>query len=104
MENLNQLLEYVDCHFEEMYNDLKEICSYRSVKGDEEGLDKTRDFLIKKMKSLDFNYHLYPIESGNAIIFGEKKGEKQNTVLFYNHYDVVEEGKKENWKTQTPLI
>ena len=26
MENLNQLLEYVDCHFEEMYNDLKEIC------------------------------------------------------------------------------
>lgn len=102
MRDLTNLFQYVDEHFEDMYHDLETICSYRSVKGDEEGLEKTREFLLKKMEQAKIPVKKVTVENGNAVIYGHVKGKAEDTVLCYNHYDVVEEGAWEKWKSHNP--
>ena len=49
------------------------------------------------------------MENGNALISASVSGEdgdKHPSLLFYNHYDVVEEGKHELWSNEPfrPMI
>ncbi len=100
---LKKTFEYVDQHQIEMIEDLKKICSFRSVSGDTDGLEKTRDYIQEEMEGIGLDVRRHDAKGGNALISAEKHGEAQDTILFYNHYDVVEEGKRENWITKDPF-
>ena len=41
MNDMEKAFQYVDNHFDAMVDDLKELCSHRSVAGDGEGLERT---------------------------------------------------------------
>ena len=103
MKSLQAVFDYIDDHFEDMLGDLKKVCSFRSVAGDTSGLSATREYIAGKMRDVGLPSRLRPVESGNALVTAELEGTTENTVLFYNHYDVVEEGKRENWATQNPF-
>ncbi|HWR12761.1 MAG TPA: M20/M25/M40 family metallo-hydrolase [Rectinemataceae bacterium] len=45
----------------------------------------------------------HEVGGGNALLTSERSGTTNDRVLFYNHYDVVEEGRKELWKTGDPF-
>lgn len=100
---MKDIFAYVDQNFGSMMAELRELCSFRSVAGDEEGLSKTRDWIVKKLDSVGIPWEEHKIENGNALISAGVKAEKdkdgynQPTILFYNHYDVVEEGKHDLW-------
>ena len=51
---LQEIFNHVDLHFNEMVNDLKEVCTFRSVAGDTNGLESTRKYLIKSGNLLDY--------------------------------------------------
>lgn len=94
---LEEIFRYVDNHFDEMVLDLKQICSYRSAAGDHNGLEATRKYLIDKYSSLGLHTKRFTIKDGNDLLFASGIGKKDKTVLFYNHYDVVEEGPRNDW-------
>lgn len=98
MKNIKKAFDYVDKNFDSMIEELREVCSYRSVEGDQEGLRQTREYILRKMKDIGLNTELHEVPEGNPIIFSEKEGMLNNTLLFYNHYDVVPEGPVECWK------
>lgn len=102
MESLQTIFEYVDAHFQEMYDDLREICSYSSTVEHEKERNEVRRFLRGKLDSIGVKNQLYPVENGNGIIYGQMDGRDSRQVLFYNHYDVVDGGKPEAWKTGNP--
>lgn len=102
MESLKDIFDYVDTHFEEMYQDLKEICSYPSTAANAGEREKVREFLSQKLDSIGVENERYPIQDGNAVIFGHKKGKSEKDVLFYNHYDVVDGGSPEAWMSHAP--
>ncbi|SHI75891.1 Acetylornithine deacetylase/Succinyl-diaminopimelate desuccinylase [Dethiosulfatibacter aminovorans DSM 17477] len=95
---MEKIFEYIDEHFDNMIEELQEICKFRSVIGDEEGLDKSAKYIANKMELLDLNCKSYPIDEGNPIVFGEKTGNENKTILFYNHYDIVAEHPIDKWK------
>jgi acetylornithine deacetylase/succinyl-diaminopimelate desuccinylase-like protein len=96
---LQEIFNHVDLHFNEMVNDLKEVCTFRSVAGDTNGLESTRKYLIKKWKSIGLSTKRFSIDEGNDLLYAEDFGKREKTVLFYNHYDVVEEGPLKEWKS-----
>ncbi|MBF4695035.1 M20/M25/M40 family metallo-hydrolase [Fusibacter ferrireducens] len=94
---MEKIFKYIDEHFDKMIGELQEVCKFRSVIGDREGLDKTATYISDKMKSLNLQCKTYPVDEGNPLIFGEKTGHENKTVLFYNHYDIVAEHPIEKW-------
>lgn len=102
-ERLNEIFEYIDVHSHEMLGDLKDVCRFRSVAGDIEGLEATRRYIETKMTKIGLRCSRHEVEGGNALLTSERSGTTNNTILFYNHYDVVEEGRKELWMTGAPF-
>ena len=101
-KNLEKIFAYVDENFDSMLEELKELCSYRSVSGDQEGLEGSRQWITKRLEQAGIPWKLHPVEGGNALISAsctKTEEEERPCVLFYNHYDVVEEGKRERWSS-----
>lgn len=94
---LEKAFEYVDTYFDQMLEELKGICSYRSVSTDCQGIKDTVDFIINKMDQLGLEVSRYDVKDGNPLLLGWKQGESDKTLMFYNHYDVVTEGALERW-------
>ena len=103
MDRLEEMFDYVDAHFDTMLGELKEVCSFRSVAGDEAGLEKTRQYILDKWKSIGLEAEEYPVEGGNSILYSSNCGQNDMCVLLYNHYDVVQEGNIESWRTKAPF-
>jgi acetylornithine deacetylase/succinyl-diaminopimelate desuccinylase-like protein len=103
MKDFKELFTYVDEHWGEMFNDLQEYCSCRSVAGNQEGLAQAKDYVLNKMNDIGIKREIINVKNGNPMIFGHKHGAKGKSLLFYNHYDVVEEGKHNYWKNEDPF-
>ena len=85
MENLQRMFDYVDEHLDEMLEDLKAACRLRSVAGDEEGLQKTRELIRDKWRKIGLFADEYPVEGGNAVLYSDNPGASDTCVLLYNH-------------------
>ena len=92
LEKLYQMFQYVDEHFDRMTDELCRVASMPSVEGNSEGLENTRTFIVQKMKQLGLDVAVHEVEQGNSLITGADIRGRKNTVLFYNHYDVVPAG------------
>lgn len=102
MEAIQAIFEYIDTHFPDMYQELQQICAYPSTAQQEDARNGVRAFLCRKLDSMGIPWKQYPIEGGNAVIYGEMAGKNEGRVLFYNHYDVVDGGEPESWITKNP--
>ncbi|MDL2327418.1 M20/M25/M40 family metallo-hydrolase [Ruminococcaceae bacterium OttesenSCG-928-A11] len=93
----------MDAHFDEMVAELKELCAFRSVAGDAAGLEAARTYITGKMTAVGLSPVRHPVPGGNDLISAEMPGETADTLLFYNHYDVVEAGDPAGWRTADPF-
>jgi acetylornithine deacetylase/succinyl-diaminopimelate desuccinylase-like protein len=102
-ERLRRAFDYIDDHFDEMLEELRAVCAYPSTASNPEGREATSRSIVVKMKSMGLEPKVYDVEGGNAIISADTGGDGDAALLFYNHYDVVEPGKAENWKINDPF-
>lgn len=102
MQPITQIFDYVDQHFESMLEDLEALCACPSTAGNPQGLEGARREILRKMESLGLKPELHPIPEGNALISAAVEGKDSRTLLFYNHYDVVEPGDPGLWKSGDP--
>ena len=104
MKELQKAFAYVDEHFDDMLEDLKNICGCESTAKNAEGLERARGRILGKMTDIGLVPRLFNVHEGNAFIYASLPGEAgEDTLLFYNHYDVVEAGRRENWITDDPF-
>lgn len=103
MDNLQEIFDYVDQHQEEFISELAGACACISTAGNPEGLNAARTYILDRMHRAGIEESEIPVPQGNAMLFGCCEGENPKTVLFYNHYDVVEEGNWEKWRTEHPF-
>ncbi|GHS85186.1 peptidase M20 [Synergistales bacterium] len=102
-ERLKKAFDYVDEHFDEMLKDLDTVCSCPSTASNPQGREDTRRCIVSKMKSIGIEPVIHDIDGGNALITADTGGDGDAALLFYNHYDVVEPGKYENWRIPDPF-
>jgi acetylornithine deacetylase/succinyl-diaminopimelate desuccinylase-like protein len=103
LKRLEKAFDYVDKHFDEMLEEVREVCAHPSTASNPEGREATRRCILEKMESIGLRPTVYDVEGGNAIISVDTGGGRDAALLFYNHYDVVEPGKYENWRISDPF-
>lgn len=94
---MRELFAKVDQNLEKMVQDVITVCRQPSIAAQHIGMNETADLIIAKMRSLGIETQKIPVAGGNAVIYGEIKGSGDQTVLFYDHYDVQPPEPLEKW-------
>lgn len=75
---------------------LKELLTIPSVSTIHQGIDECAEKVSQLLDKAGFNTQIIPTE-GHPVVFGEKKGLSDKTLLFYDHYDVQPPEPLDEW-------
>ena len=89
---------YFSDHLDESIAELSELCRQPSVSAQKWGLEETASLVTKMLEKRGFEVKIIPT-SGAPIVFAERKGRSNYTLLFYNHYDVQPAEPIELWES-----
>lgn len=85
--------------------ELGRLCAQPSVAAQGLGMEACADLVLEALQARGFQARLMPT-SGYPVVYGERQGTADRTLLFYNHYDVQPAEPFELWTTPpfTPTI
>ncbi len=78
---------YLDGHLHESIEELSILAAQPSVSAQNLGLQECAELVGQMLKKRDFQVEVMPT-GGAPVVFAERKGRSNKTLLFYNHYDV----------------
>jgi acetylornithine deacetylase/succinyl-diaminopimelate desuccinylase-like protein len=87
MSNYNEIDRYLEQHFDESIAELSRLAAQPSVAAQNWGLEECAQLVSEMLRRRGFSVELLPT-AGAPVVFGERKGLSDKTLLFYNHYDV----------------
>jgi acetylornithine deacetylase/succinyl-diaminopimelate desuccinylase-like protein len=88
--------KYLDENLDENISELIEYCKIPTISAQKLNLDEGAAFTGKLLEQRGFHVEIYPTK-GAPIVFAERKGTGDKTLLFYNHYDVQPPEPLELW-------
>lgn len=88
--------QYLQVHLDESIQELSELCKIPTISAQKLNLDEGAAFVGELLKKRGFDVEIHPT-SGAPIVFAERKGKTDKTLLFYNHYDVQPPEPLELW-------
>ena len=97
---MQDLIAYIDSHVDEFVEDLRTLCRQPSISAQNKGIDECVDALGRLMRDVGVDVKVVPVKDGNPVVLGEVDAEgAQETLGFYNHYDVQPPEPLELWET-----
>ncbi len=88
---------YLEDHLRDSIQELSRLCAQPSVSAQNWGLGECAQMVAEMLRQRGFDAQVY--ETGGApVVFGERKGSSDKTLLFYNHYDVQPAEPLELWE------
>ncbi len=78
--------------------ELGRLCAQPSVSADGEGIRPCAEMVGDMLRARGFEVQILET-SGNPVVYGERSGRSDRTLLFYNHYDVQPPEPLELWDT-----
>ncbi len=98
MTTYSKIDAYLDTHLGESVAELSHLCAQPSVSAQNWGLAETAQLVAELLKKRGFQVEITPT-AGAPIVFGERKGRSDKTLIIYNHYDVQPAEPLELWVT-----
>lgn len=89
---------YLDQHMDESIAELSRLCAQPSVAAQNWGLQECASLVGDMLRARGFSVEVIPT-AGSPVVFGERKGRSEKTLLFYNHYDVQPPEPLELWES-----
>lgn len=96
MEVLRKVDEYLENHLDGHLKELSAFCEIPSVSAKNQSLFEAAEFVKIMLANRGFKVEIHKTE-GAPIVFAERKGKSDKTILFYNHYDVQPAEPLELW-------
>lgn len=90
--------KYVTQHLKESVYDLYRLAKIPSVSAKNEGQEECAKLCADLLTARGFTATVYPT-GGAPIVYAERKGKSDRTLLVYNHYDVQPAEPLELWDT-----
>ena len=87
MSDFEKLDHFIDSNLEQSISELSRLCAQPSVAAQNWGLKECAELVGEMLENREFKVQIVPTE-GAPVVFGERKGRSDKTLLFYNHYDV----------------
>lgn len=88
---------YVESHQAETLELLARLCAQPSLSTQGTGIEEMVSLLAEELRLRGFSVDVIPT-SGNAVILAEHEGRAEQTLLFYNHYDVQPADPLDEWR------
>jgi acetylornithine deacetylase/succinyl-diaminopimelate desuccinylase-like protein len=98
MSNYAKLDAYLDQHLDESIAELSRLVAQPSVGAQNLGMKECAALVAEMLKKRGFTAEVMPTD-GAPVVFGERKGKSDKTLLFYCHYDVQPAEPLELWET-----
>lgn len=98
MINMDRYNQYLQQNLDKSISELSHYCEQPSVAAQNWGLIECADLTAEMLRSRGFTVEV--INTGGApVVFAERKGRSDRTLLFYNHYDVQPPEPLELWES-----
>ncbi len=96
MSDYTRIDAYLHDHLDRSLEELKRLVAQPSISAQRVGLDECASLVAEMLRTRGFQAHIYPT-AGAPIVVAERKGRRDKTLLFYNHYDVQPPEPLELW-------
>jgi len=90
---------YVAANRERFLKEFAEFIAVPSVAAQKREIEPMAELLAARLRKLGANVTVFPIENGSPIVYAELRGESDDTLMIYNHYDVQPEVPLELWNS-----
>lgn len=92
--------EYIDDHLDETLGELKRLAAQPSISAQRLGVRECGEMVVDMLRSAGFEAGLVPTADPDYPgIIAEAKGASDETLLFYNHYDVQPPDPLDEWES-----
>lgn len=85
--NFEKVDQYIEENLNYWVDELSQLCKFQSVSAKNLQLTETAAFVGELLKKRGFDIKIIPTK-GAPVVYAERKGATDRTLLFYNHYDV----------------
>lgn len=96
MTDFNKMNTYLENHLDESIAELSRLCAQPSVSAQNLGLAECAELVGETLRARGFTVEIIP-SGGAPVVFAERQGRSEKTLLFYNHYDVQPPEPLELW-------
>lgn len=96
MSFLEQLDDVVQNNLDRHLQELMQLCAQPSISAQDVGMEACASLVRGMLSRRGFTTRLLP-GKGYPVVFAERGGRSQGTLLFYNHYDVQPPEPLEEW-------
>ncbi len=94
----DNLDSYLETHLDDSIAELSRLVAQPSVGAQNWGIQECAALTADLLRRRGFEVQILPT-AGAPVVFGERKGQSDKTLLFYNHYDVQPPEPLELWET-----
>jgi len=99
MTNLSKVDKFLEDNLSRSIDELSALVAQPSVGAQNWGMQECAALTAEMLAKRGFKVEIMPTD-GAPVVFGERKGRSDKTLLFYNHYDVQPPEPLELWETQ----
>jgi acetylornithine deacetylase/succinyl-diaminopimelate desuccinylase-like protein len=87
MKKFMEIDSYLDKNLDESIAELSTLVAQPSISAQNLGINECADLVGAMLKTRGFQVNIMPT-GGAPVVFAERKGSSDKTLLIYNHYDV----------------
>ncbi len=98
MNDLARIDSFLEAHLDDSIAELSRFVAQPSVGAQNWGMQECAAMVAKMLTLRGFSAEIMPTP-GAPVVFGERKGKSDKTLLFYCHYDVQPAEPLELWET-----
>ena len=98
MTDLNAVDKAIEGKKEQSLNELGRLCAQPSISAQGVGMEDCAELVKEMLQARGFEAQILPT-GGFPVVFAERKGLSDRTLLFYNHYDVQPPEPLDLWVT-----
>jgi acetylornithine deacetylase/succinyl-diaminopimelate desuccinylase-like protein len=96
MKGFDKIDSYIDKHLDASLEELKRYVAQPSISAQNLGLKECAALVKEMLEKRDFKAEVMATD-GAPVVFAERKGKSDKTLLIYNHYDVQPPEPLELW-------
>ncbi|RME91258.1 MAG: M20/M25/M40 family metallo-hydrolase [Anaerolineae bacterium] len=98
MTDFQRVDAYLEANLDRSLDELSRLVAQPSIAAQNLGLEECAALVGEMLRSRGFQVSILPT-GGAPVVFAERKGRSEKTLLFYNHYDVQPPEPLEEWDT-----
>ncbi len=96
--DIKKIDTFIDDQIDRSIEELSDLCAQPSVAAQNLGIEACAAMVAESLEKRGFDVQVMPTE-GSPVVFGQRKGKSDKTLIAYDHYDVQPPEPLELWET-----